>query len=168
MESGLTNSPALIGTGAAKGGTSPVSGGDRGPLRQKCSQLEVIQQLGHAVLHGRVGDGLRELAGQGSFIPTRVVNSPLPTSWAGCRQRTSRSAGLAEGGATATSWWKGFGEWLSTRRFIYVPTAMAGTRKLAWLDSYGGITMLDPTVTWGAKLPMRSIVVLKPVPPVLG
>ena len=83
----------------------------------------------------------RVAAGQGSFIPTRVVNSPQPTSWAGCRQRTSRSAGLAEGGATTTSWWKGFGERLSTRRFIYVPTAMAGTRKLAWLDSYGGIAM---------------------------
>ena len=46
----------------------------------------------------------RVAADQRSFIPTRVVNSPLPTSWAGCRQKTSRSAGLAEEGAATTSW----------------------------------------------------------------
>jgi len=80
-------------------------------------------------------------ASQRSFIPTRVVSSPLPTSWAGCRKRTSGSAGPAEGGATTTSWWKGFGERSSMRRFICVPTAMAGTQKLAWLDTYGGMAM---------------------------
>jgi len=47
---------------------------------------------------------------QRSFISIRVVNSPLPTSWARCRQKTSRSAGLAEGGTTTTSWWKGLAE----------------------------------------------------------
>jgi transposase InsO family protein len=29
----------------------------------------------------------------------------------------------------------------SMRRFISVPTAVAGMRKLAWLDSYGGMAM---------------------------
>jgi putative transposase len=53
----------------------------------------------------------------------------------------TRSAGLSEGDGTTTSCWKGFGERIITKRFICVPTAMAGTQKLAWLDSYGGMAM---------------------------
>jgi hypothetical protein len=83
----------------------------------------------------------RVAAGQRSFIPPRVVNSPPLTSWAGCTQRISRSAGLAEGGATTTSWWKGSGDRSSMRIFISVSKAMAWRQKLAWLDSYAGVAM---------------------------
>ena len=83
----------------------------------------------------------RVAAGQRSFIQTRVVNSPLPTMWPSCRQKTSRSAGLVEGGATTTSWSKDSGVRSSMRRFISVPTAMVGRQKSAWLDSYGGMAM---------------------------
>lgn len=48
---------------------------------------------------------------------------------AGCRQMTS--AGLEEGVPTTIYWWKGFGEQLSTRSFICVPIAMAGSPKIA-------------------------------------
>jgi hypothetical protein len=37
----------------------------------------------------------------------------------------------------------------SMRRFIFMPKAMTGTRKSAWLDAYGGIAIKDPTVPWG-------------------
>ena len=70
-------------------------------------------------------------AGQGSFIQARVVNSPLPTSWAGCRQKTSRSAGLAEGGATTTSCSKDSGVRLSTW-----PQASRRSRVEVYLRAY--------------------------------
>ena len=80
-------------------------------------------------------------AGQRSSTPTRVVSSPLVTSWPGCKLRRSRSAGQAGSAATTTSWWKGCGAPSNMRRSIYVPTAMAGKQRPAWLASCGGIAM---------------------------
>jgi len=78
---------------------------------------------------------------QRSSIPIRAVNSLPVTSWTGCRQRGSRSAGQARSSATTTSWWRGCGARSNTRRCTCMPTAMAGMQKSAWPDSYGGTAM---------------------------
>jgi len=79
--------------------------------------------------HWEVGESQR------SSIPIRAVNSLPVTSWPGCRQRGSRSAGQAESGATTTSWWRGCGVRSNTRRCTCMPTAMAGMQKSALPDS---------------------------------
>ncbi len=60
--------------------------------------------------------------------PRKAASSPQLTLWRGFGPRRSRSDGQAGSVATTTSWWKGCGSPLNTRRCIYVPNAMAGCR----------------------------------------
>ena len=78
---------------------------------------------------------------QRSSTPTRVVSSPLVTSWPGYRERGSRSAGLGGSAAMTTSSLKDYGECSNTRRCTCLPTAMAGRLKSAWPNSCGGTAM---------------------------
>jgi len=80
-------------------------------------------------------------AGQRSSTPTRAVSSPPLISWAGYKEKESRSAGQGGSAATTTSWWRGCGEWSNTRRCSYALTAMAGTLKSGWHAFSGGTAM---------------------------
>lgn len=68
----------------------------------------------------------RQAAGQVSFISSKVVNSPLPSTWPSCRQKASRSAGQEVSVAKKISWWNGCGVQLITRRCTCMPTDRAG------------------------------------------
>ena len=65
----------------------------------------------------------------GDFV-ARLQAEEIKISWSG-RKRS----------ATTTSWWKGCGAPSNMRRSIYVPTAMAGKQRPAWLASSGGTAM---------------------------
>ncbi len=104
--------------------------------------VAVVDLFSRNVLGWRLWRSRWQLAvSQRSSTPTRAVSSPLPTSYPGCRMSRSGSAGPSESAATITSWSRGFGERLSTRRCTYVHIAMAGRLKLAWPASYGGTAM---------------------------
>jgi len=84
---------------------------------------------------------LKGAACQRSSTPIKAASSPPPTSWPAYTLRKSRSVGQGRSVATTTSWWRGCGGRLNTRRSICAPTAMAGRRKSAWPASCGGTAM---------------------------